>query len=297
MDTTTRSLLIRSKMAKPAPARGFTLVEVIIVMAILSIVMMAVMSLILPMQRSAVVQSQVVDVQGNLRVALEGMAKDFRNAGFITPGDPVDAVVGPTNAITIRTRAGRIGIVSPAGIPAAPTGNFTLSDVEQGSSFPPGTFVGIFSPLAPNSYLNGQTYKVDSQNAGDKKLITLIKSTGNPLLAADIDAFLAVGQPLMLLPIPNAGYLAADTIRTITYEFDGANKVLKRSVAGSGTQYLARGVDGTFDRKTTTMADGSTAINRVIVNMTGETNQVGANDAIGSAKTKTIRTVFTLRNI
>ena len=297
MNATNRCLRTRPAMAEPTQVKGFTLVEVIIVMAILSVVMMAVMSLIIPMQRSAVVQSQVVDVQGNLRVALEGMAKDFRNAGFLTPGDPVDAVVGPTNTITIRTRAGRVGIVNPAGIPAAPTGNFTLSDVEQGSSFPAGTFVGIFSPLATNNYLNGQTYLVDTQNAGDKRLITLIKSNGDPLLAADIDAFRDVSQPLVLLPIASAAVPVADTIRTITYEFDAANKALKRSVAGSATQVLARGVDGTFDRKTTTMADGTTAINRVIINMTGKTRQVGADDAIGSVKSKTIRTVFTLRNI
>jgi prepilin-type N-terminal cleavage/methylation domain-containing protein len=283
-------------MAEPAQVKGFTLIEVIIVMAILSIVMMAVMSLILPMQRSAAVQSQVVDVQGNLRVALEGIAKDFRNAGFLC-ANPIVFNGAEPNKIVINTRAGRVGIVNPAGIPAAPTGDFTLSDVEQGNTFPPGTFVGIFSPLAPDNYLNGQTYRVDTQNAGDKRLITLIKSGGSPLLDADIDAFRDVSQPLVLLPIASAAVPVANTIRTITYEFDAANKALKRSVDGGATQYLARGVVGSFEPKNTTMADGSTPINRVIVNLTGETKQVGVDDAIGSVKTKTIRTVFTLRNI
>ena len=58
---------------KHANCRGFTLVEAIIVMAILSIVMMAIMSFIIPTRHSMNMQAQVTDVQTNLSLAVDVM--------------------------------------------------------------------------------------------------------------------------------------------------------------------------------------------------------------------------------
>jgi prepilin-type N-terminal cleavage/methylation domain-containing protein len=69
--------------------RGMSLVELIVVMGILSIVMLAVMSLYIPAHQSTVVQTQVSDVQSNLRLALNTMTSDLLTAGFLASRYPV----------------------------------------------------------------------------------------------------------------------------------------------------------------------------------------------------------------
>jgi len=62
---------------------GFTLIELLMVMLILGLVMGSVYSVYETSQRSATVQDDVVDVQQNLRVAMEGINRDVRHAGFL----------------------------------------------------------------------------------------------------------------------------------------------------------------------------------------------------------------------
>jgi prepilin-type N-terminal cleavage/methylation domain-containing protein len=145
----------KSNVKKWHGSRGMTLVEMLLVMAILSVVMMAVISLFIPVQQSTVAQTQVSDVQGNLRLALKTMTRDLLIAGFLMPYDPIafpnaapDYYVDtPTSGGTqnsadfiIRTRAvgsdfARISSVS------GPGGNYKLivTDAEMVENFPAGS--------------------------------------------------------------------------------------------------------------------------------------------------------------
>ncbi|KIH76927.1 prepilin-type N-terminal cleavage/methylation domain-containing protein [Geoalkalibacter ferrihydriticus] len=62
--------------------RGFTLIELLIVSALLGVVMVAVFGLVQTSQRHAHTTEEVVEVQQNLRVALERMSRDLRLAGL-----------------------------------------------------------------------------------------------------------------------------------------------------------------------------------------------------------------------
>ncbi len=75
----------------PHGCRGMTLVELLMVMAILSVVMMAVMSLYIPVVQSTAAQTQVADVQDNLRLALKTMTRDLLTGGFLVANDPIKA--------------------------------------------------------------------------------------------------------------------------------------------------------------------------------------------------------------
>lgn len=73
---------------------GFTLVELIVAMAMTGIVMAAIYSTYKSQQDSYVAQEQVAEMQQNLRAALYMMARDIRMAGFNPANSPnVDGFV------------------------------------------------------------------------------------------------------------------------------------------------------------------------------------------------------------
>ncbi len=71
-------------------SRGFTLVELLIVSGLVGIVMAAVLGLVVTTQRHTRTSEEVVDVQQNLRVALDFMSRDLRHAGL---GVAADAII------------------------------------------------------------------------------------------------------------------------------------------------------------------------------------------------------------
>lgn len=65
---------------------GFTLVELLVSMAIVGIVLSAIYSLFISQSRTASVQGQVVSVQQNLRAAIYFMEREVRMAGYNPTG-------------------------------------------------------------------------------------------------------------------------------------------------------------------------------------------------------------------
>ena len=70
---------------------GFSLVEMMIVLAILGVVMAAMYSMFTHQQKSYSVQDHVSMMQQNVRVGLDYLVKDIRMAGYIPEGIPFDA--------------------------------------------------------------------------------------------------------------------------------------------------------------------------------------------------------------
>src|SRR3990172_10702339 len=65
--------------------RGFSLIELLIVMAMLALVLVAIYSLYDTHSKSAYVQEEVVDVQQNLRIAMDSISRDIKMAGVLIP--------------------------------------------------------------------------------------------------------------------------------------------------------------------------------------------------------------------
>lgn len=76
--------------------RGFTLIELLLVVAMLGLVMGAVFSLYRTQRNSAYSQVEVADVQQNLRIALDTISRDIRNAGILLPAGTNQAFASPT---------------------------------------------------------------------------------------------------------------------------------------------------------------------------------------------------------
>lgn len=103
---------------------GFTLIEVLIVAAMLGIVMGAIYSLYVTHQRTAYTQEEVVDVQQNLRIAMDSISRDIRMSGFLIPKDanprapnPPPAPPGNDQTMPVGNYGSSSGIVQPLPAP------------------------------------------------------------------------------------------------------------------------------------------------------------------------------------
>ena len=76
---------------------GFTLVEILFVIAIFGVVIGAVYSLYITHQKTAYVQEDLVDLQQNLRIAMDRITRDMRMAGVLVPGGTGPLAQGSLN--------------------------------------------------------------------------------------------------------------------------------------------------------------------------------------------------------
>lgn len=293
--------------SKAHSAAGFTLVEALIVMGIMSIVMLAVMSFYVPAHRSTITQTQVADVQSNLRLAMDRMTKDILMAGFLIENPEATPAIVPNGAtsFTIQTRMvghgfARVQSNAPAGTPltianAQMTEPF-LGDADASKA----SKVRLFDPLtareidpygedgstAPSANSHARLYNV-ADVAGDE--ITL---AGAPTVPAETVVILAV-------PVgnPNPG---PPPLQTIVYRHEKnatyPDGVLLRIINGTQTQLLARGLDDV--NFVYHEVDGR--IRRIDITLTGQTralNPAQPNDLISGAKTRSLQSSVKLRNV
>lgn len=88
-------MILEIKNYRPAlQSGGFTLVELMIALAVGGIVMAAVMTSFLSQQRSYIAQDDTVEMQQNVRVAMDLLTRDIRTIGY----DPVNLGAGITTA-------------------------------------------------------------------------------------------------------------------------------------------------------------------------------------------------------
>ena len=130
-------------------AAGFTLIEMMISMALLGTIMIGVYNLYLSQQSQNLIQEDVVELQQNLRVAMDTITRDMRMAGFlIGDSDPVqNAGNNDPDSITLST-------ASASGVYAriveadytGPAGNSVAFTVDSVSSFAANDVVRIIRP-------------------------------------------------------------------------------------------------------------------------------------------------------
>lgn len=139
------------KYMRKAGTSGFTLIELLISMSILGAITAAILSLYSTQNRVTNIEADVVDVQQNLRMAMESLTKDIRMAGFALTagsGNPVGSAgdnTGPGGSDTIQintsSASGAVaridadltadvasGTPLTLAVPAAGVGQFTAGD-------------------------------------------------------------------------------------------------------------------------------------------------------------------------
>lgn len=291
--------------------RGMSLVELLVVMAILSVVMMAVMSLYIPIHQSTVAQTQVSDVQSNLRLALNTMTRDLLTAGFLASRNPIVFPLAQSNFTSesltaigaedtedfiIRTRAVGSGFarILPDPPPAYSGAVFTVtvSDAAMLSKFPAGTKVRIFGSMNGEELIEA----IDDTIASANRVLEVTASSGTTINVDATSAALdstekdALAVSLVEAVMVRVRDDSQPALQTIRYRLN--NGVLERIVNGS-TQLLARNLSSVVFGYNYTP---SGRVNLVNIKLTGKTKAL-KNDAISGEKTREVETSVRLRNI
>lgn len=91
---------------------GFTLIEMMISMSLLGIIMIGVYNLYLSQQSQNLIQEDVVELQQNLRVAMDTITRDMRVSGFLNmDNDPLEGIsdnggLDGSDTVTLNTASG-----------------------------------------------------------------------------------------------------------------------------------------------------------------------------------------------
>jgi len=285
-----RGLIMVNRLARYGrDQRGMTLVELLMVMAIFLVVMLAVMSLYIPTYQSTVAQTQVSDVQDNLRLALKVMTRDILHAGFLVPFDPI--VSNDASGFTLRTR-----IVGNDFARITDSQNLTgkirltVAETDMVDNFQDGDRVRLFEPINANEVTeqpvvagvtdDDRAYPVDSVGTNT---IVIDKTSNSTLDEADI-----LAETVMLVVRDQN----QPPLQTIQYRLN--NDSLERIVNGN-LQVLARNVnmaESSFDY----WPKNGDPINLIDITLSGST-VAQKDDAISGEKTRSVETSVKMRNV
>ncbi|MBW4054434.1 MAG: prepilin-type N-terminal cleavage/methylation domain-containing protein [Proteobacteria bacterium] len=132
--------------------RGFSLVEILVVLAMLGIVLGAIFSLYIAHLKNAYVQDETIEMQQNLRMAMESITSTLKNAGTLVPLTTTPLAAGIfgnwTSSVTINT-ASSDGIYARATKTKTRTTVYAMysSAVDSSSGFANGDRVRLIKPL------------------------------------------------------------------------------------------------------------------------------------------------------
>jgi type IV pilus assembly protein PilW len=196
-----------------APDRGFTLIELMISLAIFAVVSMAAFSVLSASQKTATMNDQTVQIQRNVRLAMDLIARDFRMAAF---GNPVANTAGCAQQLTATDNA--------VGADAGPDAIQMVTVDQQ---------VGT---LASPGYTSGNTtITVNNLPSGTLAANDVITLEGTLLASTSAPA----GSVLTLSSIQSSGSAtfpigtAVFRLACVTYQVTGADG----KVGGTGTVF------------------------------------------------------------
>ncbi len=298
--------------------RGFTLVEILIVMGILITVISAVLVLYDRQAKMTDIEEETVEVQQNLRIAVDSIIKDIREAGFLVPGgtNPVAGIsngggAGGSDTLTINVASanGVYAVIDSeltTDVSSSTPITFTVSSSLDAGSFAANDLVRIIDPMNRTQPLS-ITYTVSSVDTSTPSITVVPSGSGSNVLF-------------------KKGYIIARTGDTTSEQYPntilyclGPATGCGSGVSGcpSGQTCLFRIVNGSASEDSivaTNMADlqfryildGSTSevdsttslsqIRAIRVTLSGTTTSARTQATMGRQRTRELTTVVKIRN-
>jgi len=181
---------------------GYSLVELLITIAITGIVMAAVYSAYNTQQKSYANQEQIATMQQNIRAAMYYMEREIRLAGYDPTGDANATIITASpSSINFTVDLNSNGYAGPSDANEDITFGFSNTDdadldgiADNGAAALGRNTGGGFQPLADNIHAFGFAYAFDNNNDGQldmdaapNSVIWAIDSDGDGLLDTDLD--------------------------------------------------------------------------------------------------------------
>jgi prepilin-type N-terminal cleavage/methylation domain-containing protein len=291
---------------------GFTLVELLIVAAMLGMVMTALYSVYVSHQRSAYTSDETVEVQQNLRIAMDSISRDLRTAGLllktgVTGTTPISAgTTGSTLFISSGCPSGIITRITPSPSPKTGTASpntFTVDNDGSVSAFSNNDYVRILRPV-DKTQPGGTDRKYQVAGTPGVNSITLNTVTGFPdPTGVNFNTGDVICKIISSAPTPpntiqyylgNTGTCPAGQQCLIRVDETGSRNVIAQNMANLQFQYLLDGYplpNETSAPTTTTLG----TIRAVRVTATGQTATTVALSG-NQPKTRQMETLIQLRN-
>lgn len=270
--------------------RGFSLIEILIVVAMLGLVMTSIYGLYISNQRTAYDQESVVDIQQNLRIAMDMIGRDIQLAGFLVSENPIaNAPAAPASGSTLKMRTASAKgcaarIAQDFNVPSELSdteGTFDVASSEMAQFFKTGDIVRIIRP-ANTSQAISREFTVTGVHPSDVPPTLTLDG-----FAATDKADYPKGDMIVLTQ-------GASEPNTVEYFKDGDE--IKRITNGGSAQVVADQIS-TFTCTYLDDAGTETAtlsnIRAVQVTITGATSGALSD---GTPRQRTLTDTFAIRN-
>lgn len=224
--------------------KGFTLVEILVVITLFSVFGMAIYSLYLTHMKTSITQEEVIDVQQNVRIAMDRLTRDIMMAGFLVPPEPLSGktlCLDPTltnysSMITVRTASAESAIIrlnSSAETVAATNLVLSVTPASSLGRFKGGDGVRIIRSL-----------NIAQPSNTVFTVITSVRNSATMTLANNTSGIdYQPGDVVCKVDSTVAPY--PETVAyTVVPCNEGATTCLARSVNGGVSELIAQGISG-----------------------------------------------------
>lgn len=284
--------------------RGVTLIEMMIVLAVMGFVMAAVYSFYISQTRASVAQEDIVEVQQNLRAAMDMITHDIQKAGFLVPTGTTPLTSATATGLTINTLSAT-GII--ARLESVSSTNFTIESPDAVDRYDNGDIVKVIRPVSktdPEATAFTVAGKSRSGSATSPSL-DLTRNDGGTITPSDFmkgdviaRASAAVGSP------DTIAYSLLDGNASSTDSCPAAMYCVQRVTTGGSAQMVATSIAAgglqfsyILDDSSETAAPGDlTQIRAVRVTLTGVTTKGVLVRDFGGAKTRVMTSIVSIRN-
>jgi len=270
--------------------KGFSLIEMMVTVAILGVVMTAIYAVYISMNQTSSNEMDVVETQQNLRIALNYIGTDIRMSGCIIPADQVPVSAATASSLTLQTASSHYDYAMLSGDLVVPAGTIASDDIILNITMP--AMVDRFSAgdnvrlIRPQS--GEQPYDVDLTVTSTNRAVPSITLNG---FANSSEVQYKAGDLLALIDI------GAPDPTNVVWNLNGSN--LQRTRDGGSAKVIAQNITAlnfTYILTNNTTTTAPTAANlgnikAVSVAITGT-----ANSLHGAPRQRSLESTFYMRN-